>query len=53
MGNLMEQDEKYLKELNEAANLIEKEKEDGSKYLGYLLIILMKVQNQQKKYMRL
>lgn len=37
MGNLMEQDEKYLKELNEAANLIEKEKEDGFKILGVLI----------------
>ena len=37
MGNLMEQDEKYLKELNEAANLIEKEKEEGFKILGVLI----------------
>jgi methyl-accepting chemotaxis protein len=37
MGNLMEQDAHYLKELNEAANLIEKEKEDGFKILGVLI----------------
>ncbi|WP_347451622.1 methyl-accepting chemotaxis protein [Acetoanaerobium noterae] len=37
MGNLMEQDAHYLKELNEAANLIEKEKEEGFKILGVLI----------------
>ncbi|MDK2804064.1 MAG: methyl-accepting chemotaxis protein [Peptostreptococcaceae bacterium] len=37
MGNLMEQDANYLKELNEAANLIEKEKEEGFKILGVLI----------------
>jgi len=37
MGSLMEQDAHYLKELNEAANLIEKEKEEGFKILGVLI----------------
>ncbi|WP_352407463.1 methyl-accepting chemotaxis protein [Acetoanaerobium noterae] len=39
MGRLMEQDAHYLKELNEAANLIEKEKEDGFKILNILIDI--------------
>ncbi|WP_313568677.1 methyl-accepting chemotaxis protein [Acetoanaerobium noterae] len=39
MGTLMEQDAHYLKELNEAANLIEKEKEDGFKILNILIDI--------------
>ena len=37
MGSLMEQDAHYLKELNGAANLIEKEKEEGFKILGVLI----------------
>ncbi len=37
MGGLMEQDGKYLEELNQAANLIEKEKEEGFKILNVLI----------------
>lgn len=37
MGILMEQDAKNLKELNQAANLIDKEKEEGFKILSILI----------------